>query len=149
MESLLLLPFKFVSAPDVRLSKPTWVARPHAMLVFAAVFATYFIFAGGVIYDLITETPSIGQTRDPRTGMVKPQAVLPGRLNSQYIIEGLSASFMFCLGGAGFILLDLAATRGVAEKNSFMAILGGVLFILVSYNICALFIRIKVPNYLR
>ena len=32
-------------------------------------------------------------------------------INVQYIMEGLTAGFMFCLGGGGFILIDLAQDK--------------------------------------
>jgi hypothetical protein len=116
------------------------------MVVFAAVFLTYFIFMSGVIYDVITDTPPMGGYRDPVTGVVKPQAIMP-RINGQYIIEGLTAGFLFCLGSAGFILVHLAASKKY-DYGTLMVLVGAT-FILVSYNICIVFIRIKVGNYLR
>lgn len=39
-----------------------------------------------------------GQTTDER-GNAKPVAIMQYRVNGQYIMEGLAASFMFSLGG--------------------------------------------------
>ena len=36
----------------------------------------------------------------PSSGKYKPEAFMPYRINGQYIIEGLAASFMFVVGGA-------------------------------------------------
>ena len=146
LDNLLLLPFKFLRAPALRLKVPRVLYRPSPMLVFAAVFFSYFIFLSGVIYDVITETPSVGGMRDPITGAVKPQAILPGRINGQYIIEGLTAGFLFCVGGLGFILLDLAVSKG--GDNNLLLVLAGTTLILIAYNICIVFIRKKVGNYL-
>ena len=147
LDSFLLSPFKVFHAPNLKLPVPTQLLRPSPYLVFAAVYITYFIFLSGVIYDVITETPPMGGYKDPVTGAIKPQAILPNRINGQYIIEGLSAGFLFCLGGAGFILLDFAASRK-HEYNTLMVLVGATL-ILIAYNICVVFIKIKVGNYLR
>ena len=53
----------------------------------------------------------MGRTRDPKTGVVRPQAFMPYRINGQYIIEGLAAGLMFCVGAGGFILLDVAIAK--------------------------------------
>lgn len=147
MDQLLLLPFNFLKAPELRLKTPKYFVRPSASVVFVLVFLTYFLFLSGIIYDVITETPSVGGMRDPRTGAIIPQAILKGRINGQYIIEGLVAGFLFCLGGVGFMLLD----RSVSSKSdhNLITLLVGILFIIISYNICIVFIRMKVPNYLR
>ena len=42
-----------------------------------------------------------GSTVDEK-GNSRPQAILPYRINGQYIMEGLAASFMFVLGGSSF-----------------------------------------------
>lgn len=148
VDSLLLLPFRFLRAPNFsRVKIPRTIIRPSPMIVFVFVYLTYFIFLSGVIYDVITETPSVGGYRDPYTGVVKPQAILEGRINGQYIIEGLTAGFLFCVGGLGFIILDLAATKN--KDYNLLMILAGTTLILVAYNICIVFIRKKVGNYLR
>ena len=36
---------------------------------------------------------------------------MPYRVNGQYIMEGLASSFMFTLGGLGFIVLDQVTFR--------------------------------------
>ena len=50
----------------------------------------------GIIYDIIIEPPSIGSTVE--NGHAKPVAFLPNRVNGQYILEGLAASFLFTAG---------------------------------------------------
>lgn len=147
VDTLLLLPFRFLRAPNLRLKVPRTIIRPSPMIVFVFVYLTYFIFLSGIIYDVITETPSVGGYRDPHTGVVKPQAILEGRINGQYIIEGLTAGFLFCVGGLGFIILDLAATKN--KDYNLLMVLAGTTLILVAYNICIVFIRKKVGNYLR
>ncbi|CAJ0954918.1 unnamed protein product, partial [Mesorhabditis belari] len=97
--------FAAVDPPNVRIQRPKWMELPSPMTVFIFVLGTYFLVTGGVIYDVINEPPSVGSTTDER-GFQRPQAILPGRINGQYIMEGLAAAFMFTLGGVGFILLD-------------------------------------------
>lgn len=55
--------------------------------------------------DMIIEPPSIGYQLDSH-GRQVPVAFMQGRINGQYITEGLSSAFMFLLGGIGFIALD-------------------------------------------
>lgn len=88
------------------------------MQLFAAVLIVYFFVSAGAVYDMINAPPSIGRycaddgeykwTRNspPRAGYVRdekgnvrPMAIMPYRINGQYIVEGLAASFMFTLGG--------------------------------------------------
>jgi len=148
MASIIDLPFQLIRVPNLKLRTPRFVTMPSAMVVFSLVYLTYFLFFSGIIYDVITETPSIGSSRDPNTGAVRPVAIMPGRLNSQYIIEGLSAGFLFCLGGLGLIILDKSNQRDINDTNRFLMLLAGGLFVLISYNLCIVFIRIKVPGYL-
>eukprot|EP00339_Tiarina_fusa_P024918 CAMPEP_0117016480 /NCGR_PEP_ID=MMETSP0472-20121206/12990_1 /TAXON_ID=693140 ORGANISM="Tiarina fusus, Strain LIS" /NCGR_SAMPLE_ID=MMETSP0472 /ASSEMBLY_ACC=CAM_ASM_000603 /LENGTH=151 /DNA_ID=CAMNT_0004720551 /DNA_START=9 /DNA_END=461 /DNA_ORIENTATION=- len=147
IDTVLLLPFRFLRAPALKLNLPRTIFRPSPMFVFVLVFFSYFIFLSGVIYDVITETPSVGGMRDPITGVVKPQAILEGRINGQYIIEGLTAGFLFSVGGIGFILLDLAVSRN--KESNLLMVLAGTTLILIAYNVCIVFIRKKVGNYLR
>jgi len=148
MDNVVLLPFNLLRAPNLKLQIPYKLLRPHPMIVFTLVFLSYFLIFSGVIYDVITETPSVGGYRDPYTGLVKPQAILPGRINGQYIIEGLTTGFLFSVGALGFILLDLASKQ--KNRNySLLMVLAGTILILVAYNVCIVFIRKKVGNYLR
>ena len=73
---------------------------------------------------------------------------MPGTLNRQYIIEGMTAGAMYCLGGIGLILLYSAAKgkRKTTEKL-LMMIFGGIFFA-IAYNICTMLIRLKMPGYL-
>jgi hypothetical protein len=47
----------------------------------------------------------MGSTTDEQ-GHSRPVAFMQYRINGQYIMEGLASSFMFTLGGLGFIVLD-------------------------------------------
>ncbi|MCO5614699.1 hypothetical protein L7F22_068983 [Adiantum nelumboides] len=91
----------------------------------------------------------LGARQDPVTGAVRPVVFLSGRVNGQYIIEGLSSGFMFLLGGLGFILLDLAVDKNRAKSVRLSFLGAGVSFISISYAMSMLFVRIKIPAYLR
>ncbi|CAF1277154.1 unnamed protein product, partial [Didymodactylos carnosus] len=69
-----------------------------------------------IIYDIIVEPPSVGSTTDDY-GHHKPMAFMAWRINGQYIMEGLAASFMFPLGGLGFIILDLTNKPSMPKLN--------------------------------
>ena len=47
----------------------------------------------------------MGQELDAQ-GRPRPVAFMNGRINGQYIMEGLSSSFLFVFGAIGLILLD-------------------------------------------
>jgi hypothetical protein len=101
----------------------------------------------GLVYDKIADPPFMGQERDPQTGQVKMATVMNGRINAQYVVEGLSASFFICLGAAGFIMLDLAATRMTGTiKTVLMAT--GLASVFIGYQIVMGFLYKKVPGYL-
>lgn len=119
------------------------------MTVFMLVLLTYFLVISGFVYDVIVEPPGIGSKQDPVTGAVQPVVFLPGRVNGQYIIEGLSAGFMFVLGGVGLILMDLASEKSRARNVRLSFIGAGVGCCFVSYMMSMLFLHIKIPSYMR
>jgi hypothetical protein len=122
---------------------------PSPMTVFVLVLLTYFLVISGFVYDVIVEPPGIGSKQDPVTGAVRPVVFLPGRVNGQYIIEGLSSGFMFVLGGLGLIMLDLASEKARARNVRLSFVGAGVACIFISYVMSILFLHIKIPQYLR
>jgi len=135
------LPFNFLRIPNFKLRIPH-ISPPSAMTVFAVVFLSYFLVLSGIIYDIIVEPPSIGVENQ------KPVAFLLYRINGQFIIEGLAAGLLFSVGGLGFIILDRSNKKHTTERNRYLLILSGVICILVAYNLCIVFIRMKIPGYL-
>ncbi|ONK81615.1 uncharacterized protein A4U43_C01F31130 [Asparagus officinalis] len=133
-----------LEAPRCR--RPTTLPSPT--LTLTLILLTYFAVVSGLVYDVIVEPPGIGSTQDPRTGAVKPVVFMPGRVNGQYIIEGISSGFMFLLGGVGLILMDLALDKNRARsvRVSFAAF--GISAVVIGYVMAMLFIRIKIPSYL-
>jgi len=146
---ILELPFTLLRVPNVKLKIPRFLDYVSSTLVLALIYFSYFLTSSGIIYDLIVEPPSMGFTKDPTTGALKPEVFLKYRINGQYIIEGLSAGFLFCIGGAGIILLDRAALKAQTERNRYILIMLGVLLIAIAYNVTTLFLRIKFPGYLQ
>ncbi|KAI3447348.1 hypothetical protein Pfo_004013 [Paulownia fortunei] len=143
-----ILPFSFLRPPRLRLKLPTFTL-PSAMTVYSLVLLTYFMVVSGIVYDVIVEPPGIGSTQDRFTGSVRPVVFLPGRVNGQYIIEGLSSGFMFVIGGTGIVLLDLALDKNRAKTVKVSCASAGVAFVVISYVMSMLFLRIKIPAYLR
>ncbi|KAE9555327.1 hypothetical protein FO519_001486 [Halicephalobus sp. NKZ332] len=139
--------FAAIDPPNLRISLPKWFTLPGAMTVFAMVLGTYFIVCGGVVYDIINEPPGIGSTVDEK-GNSRPQAILPYRINGQYIMEGLAASFMFVLGGVGFIVLDNCNNPMTTKNNRIMMLSLGFGCVLIGYLTTRMFMRIKLPDYL-
>ena len=145
---LRVLPFSFLRPPRLRLKLPS-LTLPSPNAVFALLLLTYFMVVSGIVYDIIVEPPGIGSTQDPYTGSVRPVVFMSGRVNGQYIIEGLSSGFMFVLGGIGIILLDLALDRNRAKSVKVSYASAGVSSVVLAYVMSMLFIRIKIPAYLR
>ncbi|KAL3509487.1 hypothetical protein ACH5RR_028888 [Cinchona calisaya] len=145
---LRVVPYSFLRPPRLRLKLPSFTL-PSAMTVYALILLTYFLVVSGIVYDVIVEPPGIGSTQDPRTGSVRPVVFLPGRVNGQYIIEGLSSGFMFVLGGIGIVLLDLALDKNRAKSVKVSFASAGVASVVIAYVMSMLFIRIKIPAYLR
>ncbi|KAF5742748.1 hypothetical protein HS088_TW09G00808 [Tripterygium wilfordii] len=145
---LKVLPYSILRPPRLRLKLPSFTL-PSPMTVFALILLTYFMVVSGLVYDVIVEPPGIGSTQDPVTGSVRPVVFLQGRVNGQYIIEGLSSGFMFLLGGVGIILLDLALDKNRAKSVKVSYASAGISSIVLAYVMSMLFIRIKIPAYLR
>ena len=144
------IPFALVRCPQLQLRLPN-VRLPGSMTVFALIYASYFLVLSGIIYDMINEPPSMGAEVDPVSGKQRPVAVLKDRINGQYIIEGLTAGFLFCLGGAAFIALHVSATSSKSRGPSFRLgmVIAAAIAMTIAYNMCVVFIRIKMPGYLR
>ncbi|XP_010243094.1 PREDICTED: oligosaccharyltransferase complex subunit ostc-like [Nelumbo nucifera] len=144
---LRIFPYSFLRAPRMRLKLPS-ISLPSAMTVYALILLTYFMVVSGFVYDVIVEPPGIGSTQDRATGAVRPVVFLPGRVNGQYIIEGLSSGFMFVLGGIGIVLMDLALDRNRAKSVKVSFASAGISSVVIAYVMSMLFIRIKIPGYL-
>lgn len=146
---LRVLPYSILRPPRTRLKLPSAAtALPSPTTVLSLILLTYLAVVSGFVYDVIVEPPGIGSTQDPRTGAVKPVVFMTGRVNGQYIVEGISSGFMFLLGGIGLILLDLALdkNRPRSVRISFAAF--GISAVVIGYAMAMLFIRIKIPSYL-
>lgn len=117
------------------------------MFMFVLVLLSYFMVTGGLIYDVIVEPPSIGSTTDER-GNTKPVAFMPYRVNGQYIMEGLASSFLFTLGGLGFVILDQTNKPSLPRLNRVLLFCVAFITILVSFFMCRVFMRMKLPGYL-
>jgi hypothetical protein len=66
-------------------------------------------------------------------------------------MEGLASSFLFTIGGIGFILLDQTADgKPNTNKLQYMILTSiGFLFVLVSFFTTFIFMRMKLPGYLQ
>lgn len=147
MESLYRVPFLVLECPNLKLKKPPWVHMPSAMTVYALVVVSYFLITGGIIYDVIVEPPSVGSMTDEH-GHQRPVAFLAYRVNGQYIMEGLASSFLFTMGGLGFIILDRSNAPNIPKLNRFLLLFIGFVCVLLSFFMARVFMRMKLPGYL-
>jgi len=70
---------------------------------------------------------------------------MPYRVNGQYIMEGLASSFLFNIGGLGFVILDLTNNKSTPKLNRTLLTGVGFASIIVSYFTCWTFMRMKLP----
>lgn len=147
METLYRVPFLVLECPNLKLKKPPWVHMPSAMTVYALVVVSYFLITGGIIYDVIVEPPSVGSMTDEH-GHQRPVAFLAYRVNGQYIMEGLASSFLFTMGGLGFIILDRSNAPNIPKLNRFLLLFIGFVCVLLSFFMARVFMRMKLPGYL-
>ncbi|XP_063888452.1 oligosaccharyltransferase complex subunit OSTC-like [Scylla paramamosain] len=144
------LPFLVLELPRLKLKRPSWVTVPSPMTVFAFILLSYFLVTGGIIYDVIVEPPSVGSTTDEHghsssTTSHFQVAFMAYRVNGQYIMEGLASSFMFALGGIGFIVLDQTHSPSTPKLNRILLIIIGFACIIISAIACYAFMKIKLP----
>jgi hypothetical protein len=75
---------------------------------------------------------------------------MPYRVNGQYILEGLASSFMFTVGGLGFIILYRTQGSGSTVKSHsslgyYLMTSVGFICILVSVFTTYIFMKMKLP----
>jgi len=70
---------------------------------------------------------------------------MPYRVNGQYIMEGLASSFLFTLGGLGFVILDQTNSPVMPKLNRVLMFCVGFASILISFFMCRVFMRMKLP----
>ncbi|XP_075161605.1 putative oligosaccharyltransferase complex subunit CG9662 [Haematobia irritans] len=146
LQALYELPFTFLVPPNLKLR--IQIPKPSPFFIFSWILVSYFLVTGGIIYDVIVEPPSVGATVD-ENGHSRPVAFMPYRVNGQYIMEGLASSFLFTIGGIGFIIMDQTHTLGKTKLNRLLLSSMGFIFILVSFFTTWLFMRMKLPSYLQ
>ena len=124
METLYQVPFLVLECPNLKLKKPPCVCMPSAMMVYTLVVVSYFFITRGIIYDVIAEPPSVGSRTDDR-GHQRPVAFLACRVNGQCIMKGLASSFLFTMGGLGFIILDRSNAANILKFIRFLLLFIG------------------------
>eukprot|EP01147_Barroeca_monosierra_P011117 gene11117-3178_t len=144
MDALYSIILSPVRAPSLRLRGIDTEWRPSSMTVLAGLLLSYFLVTAGIIYDMIIEPPSIGYQLDSH-GRQVPVAFMQGRINGQYITEGLSSAFMFLLGGIGFIALDQANQAGISKTRRLVLTAVGGGLVILSYLAARVFMSIKLP----
>ncbi|XP_054281862.1 oligosaccharyltransferase complex subunit ostc-A isoform X2 [Macrosteles quadrilineatus] len=136
--------YSFLEVPRLQIN----IRRPSNYVMYGVVLTYNFALTAGIIYDVIIEPPSVGSTTDEH-GHSRPVAFLPYRVNGQYIMEGLASSFLFTLGGLGFVVLDHTHNPSTPKLNRILLIAVGFLCIIISFFTCWVFMRMKLPGYLR
>ena len=72
-------------------------------------------------------------------------AFMQHRVNGQFIMEGLASSFLFVMGGMGFVLLDQTNKPTTPKLNRILLLSVAFVCISVSFLMCRVFMRMKLP----
>ena len=80
-------------------------------------------------------------------GQYKPQTFMKGRVNGQFIIEGLASGLLFVLGAVGVIVLDYPHGVDMSVKNRFVVLGVGATCLAVAYIATYVFLTNKIPGY--
>lgn len=123
--------------------------RPNPLKLFLPIMFSYFIVTSGIVYDIINEPPAMGGRQDPVTGKVKPETFMAGRINGQYIIEGLTGGFFYVLGALALVGLDYANRKGYSAQHRLGVFAASAVLGVFAYSMTMLFLSIKMPNYMR
>ncbi|XP_054443412.1 oligosaccharyltransferase complex subunit OSTC-like [Pteronotus mesoamericanus] len=133
MEILYRVPCLVLGCPNLKLKRSPWVHRPAAMMVYAQAVVSHFLITRGIIYEVAVEHPSVGYMTDEH-GRQRPVAFSAYRVNGQYAMEGLASSFLFTIGGLGFILLDQSNAANIPKLNRFLLLFIGFVRVLLSFS---------------
>ena len=66
-------------------------------------------------------------------------------LHGQFSMEGILAGFMFCMGAAGFIILDRTNSKEMKKIHRVILMSIGITFVIISYFSLRVFISTKLP----
>lgn len=116
--------------------------------VFGCLMLLYLFCIQGTFYNILNEPPSIGQKFDETIQRWKPEVILAGQLNQQYVIEGCAAAMFICSGTLGFIALDYAQNPLTTRKNRLVSYLLALFTIIASIFGPKMFMKIKMRDYL-
>ncbi|KGL85106.1 Oligosaccharyltransferase complex subunit OSTC, partial [Tinamus guttatus] len=144
------LPFAVLECPNIKLKRPGWVHMPSAMTVYALVVVSYFLITGGAHRGgraALRGTLGLGGLGEAEEGAPNPgePPVVCGGVNGQYIMEGLASSFLFTMGGLGFIILDRSNAPNIPKLNRFLLLFIGFVSVLLSFFMARVFMRMKLP----
>ncbi|XP_023387183.1 oligosaccharyltransferase complex subunit OSTC [Pteropus vampyrus] len=150
METLYRVPFLVLECPNLKLKKPPWVHMPSAMTVYALVVVSYFLITGA--QKCFNRSRNFNLRKKFLFFWEFSYFVLLWsfffRVNGQYIMEGLASSFLFTMGGLGFIILDRSNAPNIPKLNRFLLLFIGFVCVLLSFFMARVFMRMKLPGYL-
>ena len=134
-----------------------------------------WFLSSGIVYDLIHRPPSVGSfslfllfflsilffslSPKKKTGQVqqkdgkfRPKAILPYKINAQYLIEGLVGGALFLFGGLSSLLLLLSLPEmlgggPINGEGGGMMMWGGVGGVVVCSGLLVLFFNAKVCEF--
>lgn len=60
-------------------------------------------------------------------------------------MEGLASSFLFSLGGVGYIILDKSNAPNIPKLNRSLLLIIGAIAVVLSFIMSRVFMRMKLP----
>lgn len=110
----------------------TEISTKKRNVILAICLTFYFIILSGGVFDFLTFPPFFGDGT---------QAFLPGHINSQYVIEGIGASFVIAIGFGGVILLNHSIKQ--PRRRQWAMLIGSVSAISISITLATAFLSTK------
>ncbi|BFU21339.1 hypothetical protein EHI8A_052640 [Entamoeba histolytica HM-1:IMSS-B] len=93
--------------------------------IFSFILVSYAIIMAGIFYDIIIEPPGTGSVID-KYGNIKPETIMKGRHNGQYVVEGICASIFFVMIAGGMVIVDKSISMTEADRKKPLFAVGGV-----------------------
>ncbi|ELP86122.1 hypothetical protein EIN_327790 [Entamoeba invadens IP1] len=110
--------------------------------VFVFIILSYFLIMAGVVYDMINEPPGMGQSQD-EYGHIRPETIMKGSGNGQYVVEGICASFFFIMVSSGFVMVHKATEMTEADRAKPAFAVIGVVISTIGLALIYLFAQVK------
>merc|ERR1711937_233660 len=120
---------------------------PSKNLSFFIFLVCYFFCVSGIFYDLVNQPKSMGEKVNRKTGVKEQLVFVKGRLNGQYIFEGLAAGTVIMIGSLSAIFLHRNFGGNFKERQTVILVTLSALGVLISACLLQTFLSLKLKQY--